>query len=410
MTFEQRMRQLRWAGLVAAAAVAASMAPGTQAHAADPEAALSASSPSTSWDGGPFRSAMPFIGSACGVGSDLTTCDTHTLDIDPTGMGALVVEMTARDDSDLDLYLLDPDGQEVGRSEGTNATERIQLVGPRPGRYTVTVVPFMLDSGPVALEGRGAFDATAQLVSETFDVVGPSSGMCATGVPSLGAPAPEERIALDVLVLLDDVSTTRANAIIHRARTTYDDAGIDLRTTLDPTFAVDPTGHGTDFEGNQRDIIDSGAMFAAARAHVGGAPPAGVEAVVVLTDKNLNDFGSDYLGIAMCIGALEDTSRSFALSEAWADERTTPIGLHQPDLAAMVFAHELGHLVNAPHHYGECTFGAGRADQGEVGAQSCTLMQYISPIVTPTVTTSSMYFSHLNRAVVRSHVAAYATD
>jgi len=371
---------------------------------------LSAASPRVAWDGGPFLVAAPDFGSGCVIGAEGPTCEHHIIDVDPTGMSTLVVELTARDASDLDLYLFDPDGKQVAQSASSEATEIIQLARPRAGRYTVSVSPWAIGDAIVVDPSMdaGRYDASATLVSNTYDVA--QGGSCDGGVPSVGSLVPEGQLRVDVLVLLDKISLQRAESIVEGARVTYDDAGIDLYATFDTGFRVAATGTTIDAQGHERPSIDSETMFAAARAYVGGAPPPGVEAVLVLTRKDLNDFGSDYAGIASCIGALSNTSQSFALAEAWADERTTPLGLYQPDFSPLVFAHELGHLLNAQHHYGECTFGVGRADQGDVGTESCTLMQYVNPQVTRTLTTSSMYFSVLNRAVVRSHVAAYAVE
>jgi hypothetical protein len=151
-------------------------------------------------------------------------------------------------------------------------------------------------------------------------------------------------------------------------------------------------------------------MFEEAQVHVGGAVPGPYDAVIVLTDKDLNDWGYEFMGVANCLGALGSSRHAFALGEAWADQWDAPLG-PQNDLSSLIFSHELGHLANAPHHYGECTYGVGRADAGDgghVGQETCSLMQYIGPPGSSKLTTGSLYFSHLNAVVVRAHIANHA--
>jgi hypothetical protein len=338
----------------------------------------------------------------CPLGPDDPTCDHHVIDVDAGDMAALEITVDSNDGTDLDIVVFDADGHRVATA-ASGAEIEVLTMRASTGLFTVSVASWF--SAPLDPEA-GRFEATAALT----DGEPRSDLFCAGSVPDLPV-APDASMELSVLTLLDGIPVERATSIVERARVSWDDAGIDLAVTFDDSFEARSVGAGIDHQGQWRERADSWTMFDDARAHVGGAVPSPHDAVIVMTDKDLNDNGAEYMGVANCIGALGSPTAAFALGEAWADEWESPLG-HQPDLSSITWSHELGHLANAPHHYGECTMGAGRLDAGDashVGEATCSLMQYIGSPGSAKFTTANLYFSHLNVAVVRAHVMRHTS-
>ena len=318
----------------------------------------------------------------------------------PGSMPTLEIVVTSDDFQDFDIVVSDEEGARLAVADSNGRTEVLNMPATE-GRCTVSVwsygVPYLY-SGP--------FRATATLTSGE-----PRAGlMCSDAIPE--APAPADAVLnLSVLTLLDGISLERATAILDRAQTTWRDAGINLTVAFDDTFRSSSYAVGRDHQGRQRARANSQTLFAEAKAHVGGTPPHPHDAVLVMTDRDLNDFGSEYMGVANCIGALADPEMAFALGEGWADEWHSPLGI-QRDLSAIIWSHELGHLVNAPHHYDDCTFGAARAatdEDAQMPAETCSLMQYIGGAGSGKLTTATLYFGPVNREVVRAHVQRFGS-
>ena len=89
--------------------------------------------------------------------------------------------------------------------------------------------------------------------------------------------------------------------------------------------------------------------------------------------------------------------RAFAVGEFTPIAQTSlvlyALGTH---FAAKTFAHEVGHLMGAHHHYANC------AEAAVPGAAPCTLMFNFVDI-------QKLQFSTLNSLVVRGHAQLYAT-
>ena len=104
-----------------------------------------------------------------------------------------------------------------------------------------------------------------------------------------------------------------------------------------------------------------------------------------------------YAAMADCIGGVAYADRAFAVGEFTPIAQTSlvlyALGTH---FAAKTFAHEVGHLMGAHHHYANC------AEAAVPGDAPCTLMFNFVDI-------QKLQFSTLNSLVVRGHAQLYAT-
>ena len=174
-------------------------------------------------------------------------------------------------------------------------------------------------------------------------------------------------VTLGLRVVLDGVSAGQADAFVAAARSSYAPLNIAL------LVSYDSAGFSSS---------DGGQLINEVKAFYGGSRPAGTHLVYVLTAKNLTDggaFGDSLAGLADCIGGVAYPQNAFAVGEA------------DPEIAAKVMAHELGHLLGAHHHYANC---AEALPNG--GDNVCTLM-------INDVGLAALPFSTLNGTVVRGH-------
>ena len=183
----------------------------------------------------------------------------------------------------------------------------------------------------------------------------------------------------------------------------YAPLDVDLRyddfALLQP---LDADGSPRERTTNAQEIIDL------AKLQLGGARPADIDVVYVVTDIDIQlpGLGNAVAGLADCIGGVAHADRAFAVGEMGVlipDEGGIPIGpiAFYKDLTAKIAAHEIGHLMGGHHHYQECgTAAPAAAQRGEPGP--CTLM-------TNAVDFQTLPFSTLNGAVVRGHAEEYAT-
>lgn len=351
------------------------------------------------WSGQPPVETLLPERAVCALGPSDPTCVHQELDVRPGPMPALEIVVVADDRlyDDFDIVIFDDQGTRI--AEATSAGWReVLTMRATDGLLTVSVSAY-------GTTLSGTFRATATLTGGE-----PRSTLtCSDAIPE--SPAPVDAVPnLSVLTLVDGISIDRATAIVDRAQATWRDAGINLTVAFDDTFRSSSYAVGRDHQGRQRPRANSQTLFAEAKAHVGGAPPDPHDAVIVLTDRDLNDNGSEYMGVANCIGALADPEMAFGLAEGWADVWQSPLGT-QPDLSSIIWSHELGHLVNAPHHYDDCTFGATRAgtDGRLLQEEECSLMQYLGGPGSGKLTTMTLYFGPVNREVVRAHVQRFAS-
>jgi hypothetical protein len=209
---------------------------------------------------------------------------------------------------------------------------------------------------------------------------------CLEAVPAAVA-VPGDAVALDVVVLLDGVSSARATHIMNVAASSYSPLGISLR------YGFQTVGFGTD---------SASGIIQAAKDHFGGARPAGSDVVLVLTSKDIQDGGNTAVaGLADCIGGVAFPENAFAVAEVTVDDAGLPFGpvVLGYEMPAKIAAHEIGHLMGAHHHYANCVEGIA-SELAEADVSPCTLMFNAADL-------SSLNFSVLNGAVVAGHGQAY---
>lgn len=202
-------------------------------------------------------------------------------------------------------------------------------------------------------------------------------------------------VDLAVLVLLDGIGTAEGRRLVAGVQEAYAPLGIVVRPTFRPVRLR--------ADGRAADGQATGGAFALldqVRATV-PEPPPGFDLVHVLTSKDVVDDaaprrdGTDELvGVASCVGGIRYDGQEFALSEA-------RFRFHRPgpdDIHVIGMAHEMGHLLGAHHHYGNCAEGRTR-DVGNSG--SCTVMFAIAVL-------NSARFGTLEGLVVRGYAVQYA--
>jgi hypothetical protein len=137
--------------LVSMSAQAASPAGGT----------LSKSKRTVTWNGGPFTTSYPITSVSPCLGSTDTMCDHFMLKVNmgngarikvsivPSASGLEVLQVVAGP-NDYDLYVFDPQGNEVGESAGSTGRESVTFTHKarfRNQAYDVRVIPFLLVPG-----------------------------------------------------------------------------------------------------------------------------------------------------------------------------------------------------------------------------------------------------------------------
>jgi hypothetical protein len=202
-------------------------------------------------------------------------------------------------------------------------------------------------------------------------------------------------IALDVLVLLDGVDKTVAKSVLDRAAESYAPLSIAIVPRLRPvTFTADAVSlSGTEFAQPLNLII-------AAKSLLGPVRPKGIDAVYVMTTKDLgSEADPGVAGFADCIGGIRYPDRSYAVGEVRDEPLNVGVNLYA-ETPAKIAAHEIGHLLGARHEYQSCAEGLTADDINGREATPCTVM-------TNYVELQSLNFGALEGAVVRGHAARY---
>lgn len=357
------------------------------AHAAEPASGgLAKPNSSLTWVGGPYTVGVPNqLG--C-VTADNPSCDAFalTVNLKPGSRFAVAISSEIEGD-DYDLYVYYPDGTEAGRSANSGGNESLVLqhtalhgIGP----YRVRVLPFSVTSGS---SYQGVAHATRAAAVEAED-----PNACLEAVPAAvgiaGVTDSGQTVSLDVAVLLDGISVGQGDQIMTKAKESYSPLHVNLNVVSYRSVSFTGT------EG--ADIIQQ------AKSYYGGVRPKGADVVFVLTNKDITTDGDTSLaGLADCIGGVRFANHAFGVGEAVGIEPfalgpfTLEVDAH-PEIAA----HEIGHLMGAHHHYGNCVEGVLQGEPTDLSP--CTLMFNF-------VDFQSLNFSTLEGTAVRGHAVQYAS-
>lgn len=199
-------------------------------------------------------------------------------------------------------------------------------------------------------------------------------------------------VAVDVRMLLDGVSQSRAEQIVSIANKAYAPESISLRAT----YQTVNFGSGA--------TIETSDALSRAKSATGGSRPAGTDVVYALTSKDLTSAGqTSVAGQADCIGGVAFGGRAFAVGEE-IDPRlpeSQVLGLRFfAELSAKTLAHELGHLLGAHHHYANCVEALIPA-LAESRVEPCTLMFN-------DLSFQRLQFGQVEALAVRGHALRYA--
>jgi hypothetical protein len=207
-----------------------------------------------------------------------------------------------------------------------------------------------------------------------------------------------DNIDLEVLVLLDGMARSEAEAIMARAALPYEALDITLLPTFRKIAAPEPQGSSAPADQS----ADGMALIAEAKRVVGGQRPEGTDVVYLMTNRDLTlPDNAGAAGYADCIGGIRYPTRAFAAGEGL--NEIEDLGLRfYVDGAAKVAAHEIGHLLGAHHHYSNCVQGASTSDATGRDPSICTLM-------TNFVDLQDLYFGSFEAIVVRGHAERFAS-
>lgn len=347
------------------------------------------------WSGGPFVASNPLVNepplrSCPDAGSD-PVCHYHRI-APPANVRHVMVAIRPAEGfetDDYDLWVYDDRNTLVAANADGDGDESVVFPHSGAPYYDVRVQPYTVSPG-------SGYQGMAKAVDKSFDV----EPMCETNALS-GETVPDQAgvagvtddgatVELSVLLLLDGTDFSAARAIMARAADAYRPLGIELVLAGTQAVAIEAT--------------ESQAIIDQAKALMGGAPPSGVDVVGVLTDQEMQSStpGTTVIGQADCIGGIRARYNSFFVAtDVRADEAFDLGGFFlNTDMAAETVAHEIGHVLGAHHHYGNCV--EGNLNSGGPGDVSpCTLMF-------PLVNGASLDFGLLEGATVRGHAVEYA--
>ena len=371
------------------------------AAAATPDSGTVTGKDDAAWNGGPFYVSNPSTTfdltkqTSCDVGQP--ACDSYRLTIDGNNVKQVLIAIAPAagyEHDDYDLHVYDDTGVRIATDASSDGYESVVIDNTGTSAYyDVRVQPWLVAAG-------SSYTGVAQAVrGEPVDVV----RECLELVPeNVSVPVLDEgqRVELSVMLLLDGTDATVAEQLMARAAESYRPLNIDL--VLAKTKAVSYTTTISD------QLIDAG------KATVGGKPPKGIDLVGVFTTKKMQSAtggAGTVVGQADCIGGVRwDDTSFFVVSDIRhiEDPSTGTTGTLNSmgfnpnvDATAEVFAHEIGHLMGAHHHYANCLEG-NLTSAGATDLSPCTLMF-------PMVNFASLNFAALEGATVRGHAVEHAS-
>lgn len=331
---------------------------------------------------------------------DDPVCHHHHLVV-PPGVPQVLVAVKADQETvtpgevlysnDYDIYVYDDKNVLVAYYGDPDGDESLVFQTNGSSYYDVRVAPYVVVPG-------STFTAVARAVSgQPIDVVAD----CLEAVPAnygiAGVTDGGERVELSVEVLLDGTDPVRAKQVIAKAAESYAPLGVDLvLRSMRPVVIKS---------------MLSDEIIAEGKAHSSGRPPEGVDIVTVFTSKEMQAYTATgvgtVIGQADCIGGIRWPEHSFAVvtdvTDIESDEVVEGTGLlWNMDAASEVMAHEIGHLMGAHHHYGNCVEGH-LTSAGPMDVSPCTLMF-------PAVNGASLNFGTFEGFVVRGHAVEHAAD
>ena len=350
------------------------------------------------WTGGPFVAPNPSTTGGlvkqvpCDLGQPV--CDSFRLTVSGNVQQVLVaIAPTAGfETDDYDLYVYDDKGVQIASDAGADGYESTVFDHTGSAYYDVRVQPYLINPG------SGYTGVAEPTRKQPVDTV----RECLEAIPEnvmLPVLDSGQRVELSVMLLLDGTDAAAAQQIMARAAESYKPLNIDLK--LVKTKAVTFTS------------LVSDELIQAAKNAVGGVPPRGVDIVGVFTTKQMQAAtggAGTVVGQADCIGGIRWNETSFFVaSDIRNIENPTTgntgtlnsLGLNpNVDAASEVFAHEIGHLMGAHHHYANCVEG-NLSSAGPSDVSPCTLMF-------PAVNFASLNFAALEGATVRGHAVNHA--
>lgn len=351
------------------------------------------------WSGGPFYVSNPTttLGltkqAPCDVGAP--ACDNFRLTVTANGVKQVLVAIAPAagfEADDYDLYVYDDNGVLIASDASGDGFESVVIEVGDSAYYDVRVQPWSVAPG-------STYSGVAQPVRrQPVDVVRECLELVpeAVAVPILDDGQPVE---LSVMLLLDGTDAAVAEQLMIRAAESYRPLNINLvlKKVLTVAYATS--------------VSDE--LIGEAKATVGGQPPKGIDLVGVFTNKSMQSAtggAGTVVGQADCIGGVRwpDTSffvvsdiRNIEDPQTGTTGTLNSLGLNpNVDATAEVFAHEIGHLMGAHHHYANCAEG-NLSSAGPSDVSPCTLMF-------PAVNFASLNFAALEAATVRGHAVNYA--
>ena len=363
------MSQLRLVIGTLVLALAAAAAP---SGAAPRDAALSAKHPTLTWQGS-VEGPAPFECSGPGASG----CDVRDLVVDAARGAWITISV---DDQGANLRvthrgrLVGSGGLNLNTNKNNTTTPSTTFQQVSAGRVTYQVAVGNAAAAPV---NPMPYKGTARLAGTAFDRAGDCGST--TGYNHLQDADAGETRRFSVRLVADPKDAAEVRAAGRTLREIYRRINVDARVSHDFMPLVD----------------DGTYPYVQVRRKYGGVRPAGVDVVYVMSDLFPGGFSD-------CLGGIAYEEMAFATGSLHYTVQGTAGVDRVP--AAMVAAHEIGHLLGAQHHEFNCVEAAPQQvaqPPSDGWTAPCTVMS-------PTAVTASETFSSAERSTIRHFVKTYA--